>query len=311
VPLPDTEAGGLTATLATDGEAKHPAQQSRPMIDITQRLQDILRQLAEIARECRGAAASMPDGLAMGQLQQTWWTVNRMLNGSGPYFSQSGQDEYLDRVVFNRARDGIFVEVGAYDGLDGSNTLFFEMCRGWRGLLVEASPDLQQIASSRRRSPCVAIAVAPEAGFAEFLQVMRGYLQMSGLARHMSADQLRDIEMAGNSETRTIRVPTRPLADLLIEHGLRQVDYLSIDVEGAEQAILEAFPFDSFDIKAWSVEVRAGSDEIAEIMQRAGYIRTAFIGQDQIFVHQVLAAERSLTALAIAETTPSRSPRVD
>jgi FkbM family methyltransferase len=248
------------------------------MTTIASRLDDIRRQLVDIIADGDAAISKAPDGLAKGQLLQSAWTCRQMLNGCGPYFSQAGQDEYLDRAVFNRARGGVFVEIGAYDGIAGSNTLFFEMCRGWRGLLVEASPSLQSMASNRRRSPCIAVAVAPEAGEAEFLEVTSGYLQMGGLVRHMGASERQAIDDNRQADSRVIRVPTRPLADILREHGLRHVDYLSIDVEGAEQAILECFPFDAFDIQVWSIEVNTGDDEIASIMRNAGYARTAFIG---------------------------------
>lgn len=35
---------------------------------------------------------------------------------------------------------GTFVELGAFDGLDSSNSLLYERCFGWRGLLIEANP---------------------------------------------------------------------------------------------------------------------------------------------------------------------------
>jgi len=53
-------------------------------------------------------------------------------------FSQGGQDLFLDKVVFkSELRDGFFIEAGADDLVTHSNTLFFEMERGWTGILVE------------------------------------------------------------------------------------------------------------------------------------------------------------------------------
>lgn len=45
------------------------------------------------------------------------------------YFSEAGQDEYIDATLLNGMRDGVFVEIGAFDGI-----------RGWTRLLVEALP---------------------------------------------------------------------------------------------------------------------------------------------------------------------------
>ena len=53
-------------------------------------------------------------------------------------FSQGGQDIFLDQVIFkSQLRDGFFVEAGADDLVEDSNTLYFEIERGWTGILVE------------------------------------------------------------------------------------------------------------------------------------------------------------------------------
>ena len=50
---------------------------------------------------------------------------------------------------------GVFADVGGYDGVTGSNTLFFEQRRGWSGLLVEPSPANLAAARAVRRCPCL------------------------------------------------------------------------------------------------------------------------------------------------------------
>ena len=53
-------------------------------------------------------------------------------------FSQGGQDNFIDQVIFkSKLRDGFFIEAGADDLMTDSNTLFFELERGWTGILVE------------------------------------------------------------------------------------------------------------------------------------------------------------------------------
>ena len=55
--------------------------------------------------------------------------------------SQFQQDVFLDQVIFQgRVKDGIFIEAGADDFLDGTNTLMFEEKYNWTGLLVEPNP---------------------------------------------------------------------------------------------------------------------------------------------------------------------------
>ena len=50
---------------------------------------------------------------------------------------QAQKDTFAVRHYFHNMHDGIFLEMGALDGIWGSNTLFFEKERGWRKLLIE------------------------------------------------------------------------------------------------------------------------------------------------------------------------------
>jgi hypothetical protein len=42
------------------------------------------------------------------------------------YYSQIGQDKFVHEQYFLGMREGTFVDIGAYDGVDGSNSYFFE-----------------------------------------------------------------------------------------------------------------------------------------------------------------------------------------
>ncbi len=103
--------------------------------------------------------------------------------GSKPqWFSQAGQDRFLDEQVFAGRRNGSFLDVGGYDGITGSSTAFFELFRGWEGMLIEPVPAFFELARQRRRCRCLQCAVAGKTGPAEFLHVTAGYRPMSGLS---------------------------------------------------------------------------------------------------------------------------------
>lgn len=70
----------------------------------------------------------------------------------GFYKSQSFQDIVLDRWMFEGARDGVFVDIGAADGVSFSNSYFFEKERGWRGLCIE--PNREDFARLERNREC-------------------------------------------------------------------------------------------------------------------------------------------------------------
>jgi Methyltransferase FkbM domain len=87
-----------------------------------------------------------------------------------------------------------------------------------------------------------------------------------GLVASLGEAAKKTIEAAPRTVSEVIRVPTRPLADILADQGLSRIDYVSIDIEGGELAVLSTFPFDRFEIGAWSVEVNEPSPEIARVM---------------------------------------------
>lgn len=246
-------------------------------------IEEARARLIAAERALRAAIGRMPDSPRRGRLIQERWQVWQMLGQDRFYASQAGQDEYLDRVVFGRKRNGVFAEIGAYDGVTGSNSLFFEAFRGWTGLMVEASPTYHARAAANRVTPCINVAVAETAGEVRFLDIRKGYTQMGGIVDWLGEVARKAIEADPRTEAEEVVVPARPLADILAEAGLRRIDYLSIDIEGGELPVLRGFPFGEFDITAWSIEVNEETPEIGEIMRRAGYALAAHIGVDQIW----------------------------
>jgi len=176
--------------------------------------------------------------------------------------------------------------VGGYDGLSGSNTAFFELFRGWDGILIEPVPTFFELARQRRRCRCLQCAVSGEAGPAEFLHVTAGFRQMSGLTSSYDEGVLKRVRADNRHAEESLTVMTRRLDDILREAGIRQVDYISLDVEGAEPGILESFDFEAFDVRAWTIENMDGRNDVASLMARHGYQRRIQIGADEIYVRQ-------------------------
>lgn len=238
----------------------------------------------EAHRLLRSILPAVTGARARGEINRQIWDCERALGQHGQFFSQAGQDEWLDRRVFGGRRDGTFVEIGGYDGLSGSNCLFFELLRGWSGLLIEPSPTFHARAAAFRRVPCLPVAVAAGAGEAEFLEVRQGFSQMSGLTASYDPALRATVEADPRHQGALIRVPTRPLADILDEHGLVEVDYVSLDVEGNELPILQSFPFDRFRVTAWTVENNAGGSAIPTLMRDRGYRLVEALGVDEVYV---------------------------
>lgn len=155
------------------------------------------------------------------------------------YHSQPAtrQDEWVIAKTQGK-RGGYFVEIGAHDGIRHSNTLTLERDFGWSGSLVEANPELhRRLVRNRSMMRCVRAAVGEcNEGRVRFL-LGDSY---GGLSRHMPNDWLQEHELR---KTPDLWVSTLCLRDVLLHecNAPRHIDYLSIDVEGAEYSILKSF----------------------------------------------------------------------
>lgn len=157
------------------------------------------------------------------------------------YHSQSQQDFLLDRAVLRGMRHGVFVDIGAHDGVTFSNTLMFEPDRGWTGLCIDANPMVFESLVKHRTAKCLNVAIADHEGSLPFIEVL-GYSEMlSGLAGNMVDEHLaridREIARHGGSP-HIIDVPTKRVDQILHQNDPREIHYLSVDTEGSESAIL-------------------------------------------------------------------------
>ena len=208
------------------------------------------------------------------------------------FYSQMGQDKFLDGAVFKGMREGIFVDVGAHDGESLSNTYFLEKERGWKGICVEPIPSVfEKLKALRTNSTCYQLAVDNDEAEKTFL-VGKGYPEMFSVLsnhldpRHYTRIQNETRDNGGHLEA--IQVQTKRLDTLLKEQGITHVNYLSIDVEGAEFGVLESIDFTSttFDI----IEVECNYDDLEAkydaFFEHNGFIRLLSLDWDILYIHK-------------------------
>lgn len=240
--------------------------------------------LVEGHRLLTGLSREVTSARARGAIHQQIWDCERFAGKRSQFFSQAGQDAFLDERVFKGKRDGVFIEIGGYDGITGSNCLFFELIRGWHGLVIEPSPKYHAMCAAFRRSPCLKTAVGGERGTAEFLEVTEGLRQMSGLVHCYDAGLRRQVEADPRHKAEIIEVKVQPLSQILDANHLREIDYISLDVEGAEMAVLSKFPFEKYKITAMTIENNNGSAALPELMRSKGFKRIEVIGADDVYL---------------------------
>ena len=264
--------------MADDTEINRDFARARELIGVAGKgLEDALPIL-------RGLLPKVRNARSRGSINQKIWDCERSLGRTRGFFSQSGQDAWLNANVFRNKHGGVFVEIGGYDGVTGSNCLFFEMMRGWSGLLAEPAPALHTKAELARRCPCLRVAIANTEGEAEFLDIQAGLVQMGGLVESYDAAQRAAVEADPRHKGAVIKVPTRPLANILDEHGMTEIDYISLDVEGGEMDVLSTFPFEKYRITAWTIENNPGTSEVPDLMRAKGYRLAEALGMDDVYL---------------------------
>ena len=207
------------------------------------------------------------------------------------YRSQYGQDRFIDAQVFRGMRDGTFVEIGADDGVSGSNTLFFEAERGWNGVCIEPRREAFEKLRSNRSCACENACISDSSGDREFLEVAGDARQLSGLVESYDPRHLERIRREASS-ARTISTRCMTLAEALSKHGIGDVDYLSVDTEGSELEILESIDFSRTKIRCISVENNYHDPRIKKLLASKGYRLLTRIKIDEIYALVGSGADR-------------------
>lgn len=186
-------------------------------------------------------------------------------------FGLNGLDrKLLEYVGF---RGGVYIEAGANDGCSQSNTFYLERYLGWHGLLVEPVPELA--AKCRENRPgslveeCALVASGDQRPFVEmtFCNLMslvegaRG--SDEGDAAHV---KIGEQYLGKGQSVRKITVRTARLSELLERHQLRQVDLLSLDVEGFEPQALMGLDFDAVS-PTWILVEANDSETVEKVLQ--------------------------------------------
>lgn len=163
-------------------------------------------------------------------------------------YAQNLEDVLLDRVFRNQPT-GFYIDVGAWDPDCDSVTKHFYL-KGWSGINVEPIAFyFERLLAARRRDINLHVAVGnQDARSADFLQV-----DGTGLSGFAETAYRNVIERAGDV-VRAITVDVMPLCEITARYAPAQVDFLKIDVEGAERSVIESAEWHAFRPRVVVVE---------------------------------------------------------
>ncbi|MBD2338952.1 FkbM family methyltransferase [Calothrix sp. FACHB-156] len=201
--------------------------------------------------------------------------LRALIYGKKKTISQIGQDFWVFGEVFNEKQEGFFVEIGAADGITLSNTFLLEKKYNWRGVCIEADPlQFRDLVRIRNNASCYNVCVDAEEKTVEFVS--------DGLFGGI-VDSETDNK---NANTRnTFKIETVKLLSILKAVGApKSIDYLSIDIEGAEDRVLCDFPFHEYCFKSLTIE--RPKEKLKQILAVNDYILIKQTGLDAFYIHK-------------------------
>jgi FkbM family methyltransferase len=193
-------------------------------------------------------------------------------------------------------RNGTFMEFGAADGVNLSNSFMLETHFGWNGILAEPAKDwhakIRKARSAILETRCVWSKTGERLQFRE-----TPYGELSTIEQFAN----KDIHRGARVEGKVYEVETISLNDMLKLHNCpRDIDYMSVDTEGSELEILKAFDFSKHNIKIMTVEHNYTEDraKLRKLLEAQGFycVLENLSGFDDWFVQDAVlqAMERRL-----------------
>ncbi len=210
----------------------------------------------------RGLAGRLPnDTLAMLRAGVSAHTVTQS-------HAQLYQDVFA--LAFNGFKsDGFFVEFGATNGVTLSNSFLLETEFNWSGILAEPDrnwhDDLMKNRTFAIETRCVWKASGEELPFSSAkvgeVSTLTDFVDSDHLAKH-------------RADAATYPVETISLMDLLASaNAPKQIDYMSVDTEGSEYEILNAFDFSAYKFNFITIEHNYTKNRrlLKTLMKQNGY----------------------------------------
>jgi FkbM family methyltransferase len=179
-----------------------------------------------------------------------------MMERTISFYGQHAEDFLLDKI-FKGKTDGYFVEIGCLDGIEYSNTYYFEK-KGWNGVCVEAHNDfISALKKNRPQSAIVHCAVGEDnIDSVTFYANKAGSLSTldKGEEERWKKNYTKDFH--GFEEQ---KVPMRTLTSIFDELNVKSIDFVSLDIEGYEVKALAGLDFSKHLPKVFVIEYK---DEI-------------------------------------------------
>ena len=198
--------------------------------------------------------------------------------------SQLGQDLEVLKV-YNEKQNGFFVEIGASDGVEMSNTYLLETKYNWKGICCEPIPNrFKKLVANRPNSKCFHQAVYNQSGLTLTFDIANNYDLLSGISEHIDSHK-----STVDANKHSFQVETISLLDVLDRANAPSfIEYMSLDTEGSELEILKQFDFGKYTFGLIDVEhnfVEPRRTQIKNLLLSNGYIYKGENNWDDMYKH--------------------------
>lgn len=198
-------------------------------------------------------------------------------------YAQQGEDVVLRRAFPHD--DGFFIDVGANHPVDGSVTKAFSDA-GWKGINVEPSRLFDVLQRHRPWDVNLRAGLSDREGELEFYE----FPEAEGLHTFVRAEA--DRARAEGFDYVTRRIPVTTLARVCEQHVRREIDFVSVDVEGHERAVLAGGDWRRWRPRVVVVEATrprssvSAHEEWEPILLKADYLFASFDGVNRYYVRR-------------------------
>jgi FkbM family methyltransferase len=204
---------------------------------------------------------------------------------SGTWHSQYAQDISVFALLGGKT-GGFFIDLASNEPLAKSNTRALERDRGWKGLCIEANPRYWEALRSIRSCHLVTVAVADTNGEVQFVDDdgFSGIVSEKTDHKEMPMYTTKSMNTRHKKLAANFTVKTVPFADILeATNAPRCIDYMSLDVEGAETLVMHSFPFANHTVAVMTIE--RPKPDLTKMLRSHGYMFLCGGGADEVWVH--------------------------
>lgn len=198
------------------------------------------------------------------------------------FYSQHGEDKHMYEKYLRdlKIKNPIYLELGAMDGINYSNTYFFEKYLDWHGILIEPHPiNFNELTINRPENKLFNNIISNSKYPIKYLY----YEQKSLSAVAGIKETIPDVNMETyylnnhpwydeqRKTLKEIEMVPMTLSDIIKESQYDHIDFFSLDVEGHEYQVLDSFDW-SIPINIFLIENNPDLFKIKNLLESKNYI---------------------------------------